>query len=123
MATVIDVNGFDDYQSTAAKHNDKTIFALFTGSVGENGESWCPDCVDAHPVIEKNVTNLPDGAILIRCSVGDRTFWKDQKNVFRTNPDLRLKCVPTLMKVGKPQRLEEGQCADADLVEMLFTGQ
>ena len=45
MAKVIDVNGFEGYSSAIEQNKGKTTFALFTGSVGENGESWCPDCV------------------------------------------------------------------------------
>lgn len=121
MAKTVHVEGFDGYKSAVEENKGKEIFALFSGSPGKDGKSWCPDCVAADPVIESCLSKLPEDAVFIHCSVGDRPFWKDQHNVFRTNPDLRLKCVPTLMKIGKPQRLEEEQCANADLVEMLFT--
>ena len=38
--------------------------------------------------------------------------WKDQNNVFRKDPDLKLKCVPTLLKVGKVSNF---QCLNTPL--------
>jgi hypothetical protein len=52
--------------------------------------------------------------------VGERTFWKDPNCIFRHHETLKLKSVPTLMKWGTPQRIEEGQCAKESLVEMLI---
>ena len=53
--------------------------------------------------------------------VGDRTFWKDQSNIFRTSPLTKLKSVPTLFKWGSPEnRLEEEKCAKPDFVSMLL---
>ena len=34
--------------------------------------------------------------IILFCS----SSWKDQSNAFRTDPNIKLKSVPTLMKVG-----------------------
>ncbi|XP_045173730.2 thioredoxin domain-containing protein 17-like [Mercenaria mercenaria] len=120
MAKIIRVQGYDAYKTAAKENAGKTLFALFTGSHGEDGKSWCPDCVTADPVVEASLSKLPADAVFIHCGVGDRDFWKDQSNVFRKDADLRLKSVPTLMKLGQPNRLEEEQCAKADLVEMLF---
>ena len=47
--------------------------------------------------------------------------WKDQNCVFRTDERTRLKSVPTLLKLGSAQRLQEEQLTDAGLVEMLFS--
>ncbi|GFN96619.1 thioredoxin domain-containing protein 17-like, partial [Plakobranchus ocellatus] len=46
--------------------------------------------------------------------------WKDQNNEFRKDPKLFIKCVPTLLRFGSPQRLEEDQCCKDDLVQMMF---
>ena len=45
MAQIVKVEGFDGYKKTADDNKGKTVFALFTGSVGVDGKSWCPDCV------------------------------------------------------------------------------
>ena len=31
------------------------MFLLFTGSKGEDGSSWCPDCVSSEPVVHKTL--------------------------------------------------------------------
>lgn len=121
MALHVNVQGYDEFKKAAEEHADKTIFALFTGSAGSDGRSWCPDCVTADPIIERNLKHIPADCVFIRCGVGDRAFWKDQNNVFRKDPKLRLTSVPTLLKYGQPQQLKEEQCAKDDLVQMLFT--
>nr|AVK42937.1 thioredoxin domain containing-protein [Oncomelania hupensis hupensis]7XQ3_A Chain A, Thioredoxin domain-containing protein 17 [Oncomelania hupensis]7XQ3_B Chain B, Thioredoxin domain-containing protein 17 [Oncomelania hupensis]7XQ3_C Chain C, Thioredoxin domain-containing protein 17 [Oncomelania hupensis]7XQ3_D Chain D, Thioredoxin domain-containing protein 17 [Oncomelania hupensis] len=120
MVKEIHVEGFEAYSKAAEENNGKNIFALFCGSKDANGESWCPDCVTAEPVIARNLKYAPADSVFIHCSVGERAFWKDQSNVFRKDPVLKLKCVPTLLKPGTPQRLEEEQCADDNLVQMFF---
>ncbi|XP_057294799.1 thioredoxin domain-containing protein 17-like [Hydractinia symbiolongicarpus] len=97
------------------------IFVLFTGSKDSNsGESWCPDCVKADPVIKNNISKIPSDAVFITCSVGDRSTWKDPASPFRTHPKLLLKGVPTLMKWGTPERLGDSECSKDELVSMLF---
>ncbi|XP_041377040.1 thioredoxin domain-containing protein 17-like [Gigantopelta aegis] len=121
MVQKINIEGHDAYCKALEEHKGKTLFALFCGNEDPaTGKSWCPDCVVAEPVVERNLKHVPDDAVLIHCSVGDRPYWKDQNNAFRTDPKLKLKSVPTLMKVGTPQRLEEEQCTKDDLIQMLF---
>ncbi|XP_048780331.2 thioredoxin domain-containing protein 17-like [Ostrea edulis] len=121
MVKKIHVEGLDAYQKAVAENEGKTIFALFSGSTDADGNNWCPDCVSADPVVMRNLKHAEEDAVFIHCGVGDRDFWKDQSNAFRKEPSLQLKCVPTLLRVGKKQRLEEGQCANDDLVQMLFS--
>ncbi|XP_063964551.1 thioredoxin domain-containing protein 17-like isoform X2 [Lytechinus pictus] len=72
------------------------------------------------PVIEKGLAGAPEDAVFIKCSVGDRTSWKDPNNEFRVNEKLRLKGVPTLLQMNSPKKLVEEDCSNADLVEMFF---
>ena len=123
MVIEVHVEGLDNYKKAADEHKGKVIFVLFSGSTDSEGNNWCPDCVAADPVIQKCLSSAPDDAVFIHCGVGDRTFWKDQTNSFRTDPELKLKSVPTLIVLGKSQRLEEEQCAKEDLVKMLFSGE
>ena len=123
MAQKLDVTGFDAFiqKYEELKSTNKTIIGMFSGGKDENtGKSWCPDCVVAQPVVDEALQKASSDTIYIYCSVGGRDFWKDKSNVFRTDSRLRLKSVPTLIKFGTPQRLEEAQCASKDLVEMLF---
>ena len=48
--------------------------------------------------------------------------WKSPDNQFRKHAQYAVNCVPTLVNLGKAQRLEEGGCADAALVKALFEG-
>lgn len=122
MVETIAVEGFDAFAEKLEtyKASGKPIFVLFSGSKDANGKSWCPDCVVAEPVVKKSLTKATEDAVFLYVGVGGRDFWKDPKCIFRTDPRTKLKSVPTLMKVGGPQRLEEEQCAKADMVEMLF---
>merc|ERR1711893_393219 len=109
MVKKLHVEGHAALKETLAdnKSDSNTVFVLFSGSLGADGRSWCPDCVTADPVINECLKNADDDAIFIHCGVGDRSYWKDQSNAFRTDAELRVKCVPTLIRLGKPQRLEE----------------
>eukprot|EP00090_Calanus_glacialis_P012250 TRINITY_DN2072_c0_g1_i1.p1 TRINITY_DN2072_c0_g1~~TRINITY_DN2072_c0_g1_i1.p1 ORF type:complete len:125 (+),score=33.95 TRINITY_DN2072_c0_g1_i1:125-499(+) len=122
MATVVKVEGFEAFQAKVAELS-KTggdIFVMFSGSKDANGVSWCPDCVDAEPVVNGCLSGAADDSHYLYVGVGGRSFWKDQNCVFRTAKETQLKSVPTLIKWGTKQRLEEGQCADKNLVGMMF---
>jgi len=114
------VEGHDAYNQAVEQHKGSVVFAMFSGSKDASGTNWCPDCVVAEPVVAKVVKTAPADAVFIHCGVGQRDFWKDQGNIFRKDPKLLLKSVPTLLKIGTPRRLEEAQCADESLVQMFF---
>ena len=120
MAKFITANSFAEYMKAAesSKSTCSQNFALFTGSLTASGKSWCPDCGRADPVIEEAAKSLPSGTCLITTYI-DRPTWKNQNNEFRKG-DLKLKSVPTLIKLGSEQRLVESECAKKSLVEMLF---
>ena len=122
MVQKIKVEGFDAFNTEVnkVKGSGAPVFVLFSGSKDAGGKSWCPDCVTAEPVVDAGLTKAPEDAVFIYVGVGGRDFWKDPKCVFRTNSQTRLKSVPTLIKWGGPERLEESQCANKDMVEMLF---
>ncbi|XP_068126296.1 thioredoxin domain-containing protein 17 isoform X1 [Hyperolius riggenbachi] len=116
--TEVKVHGFEEYVKEEEKVKGKAAFALFSGDKDEAGESWCPDCVKAEPIIRGELCHLPEGAIFIYCQVGDRPYWKDPTNPFKQK--MHLTGVPTLAKVGTPQKLTEEQCFNAELIRMLF---
>ncbi|CAL1537049.1 unnamed protein product [Lymnaea stagnalis] len=119
MVRSITVEGYEALKK-ALTEVQGPVFILFSGSPDDSGVSWCPDCVKADPVIERNLDRAPEDSTLIHCLVGDRTFWKDPNNEFRKDPQFLVKCVPTLLKFGSPQKLEEEQCCKDDLIRMLF---
>ncbi|VDK76354.1 unnamed protein product [Litomosoides sigmodontis] len=100
---------------------------IFFTSSKDDGKSWCPDCVQVEPIIEKVIKEISssDDADLnltfIECSIGPRTYWKDQTNAFRTDGRFKLKEIPTLLDYSnKAKRLSGEQCANELLVKELF---
>ena len=63
---------------------------------------------------------LDDESIFLYVGVGARDFWKDKNCVFRTDDSPKLKSVPTLIKWKTSKRLEEAQCSQTAMVEMLI---
>ncbi|XP_064392727.1 thioredoxin domain-containing protein 17-like [Halichondria panicea] len=97
------------------------IYLFFCGDRDKaTGESWCPDCVKAEPIVEKVLEKPGVSGVFIKCIVGNRDSWKDPQNVFRQHPDLQLKGVPTLMLWGTQKKLGDEDCSKASLVEMMF---
>ncbi|KAI8783255.1 thioredoxin domain-containing protein 17 [Biomphalaria glabrata] len=119
MVRTISVHGYEAL-TKALSGIQGSVYILFSGSQDEYGVSWCPDCVKAEPVINKNLEKAPSDATFIHCHVGDRNYWKKQDNEFRKDPKFLVKCVPTLLKFGSPQRLEEEQLFKDDLIQMMF---
>jgi len=116
----IAVEGCDAFFTEVEKHNGKTVYVMFSGSKTSDGKSWCPDCVTAEPVVNAQLDQVTSDIVYIYCGVGERAFWKDKTNVFRTNPKLKLTSVPTLIKWKTPMRLTEAECASKDLVADIF---
>lgn len=100
---------------------DGPVFILYSGTKLPNGQSWCPDCVEAEPFIEQGFKTVPEKTHLVTVEVGDRPFWKDLKCPFRTNSTTKLKVLPTLAKWGTQKRLEGNELLRPDLIEMLLT--
>ncbi|XP_014321591.1 thioredoxin domain-containing protein 17 isoform X1 [Myotis lucifugus] len=73
----------------------------------------------AEPVVREGLKHISEECVFIYCQVGEKPYWKDPNNDFKTN--LKITAVPTLLKYGTPQKLVESECLQANLVEMLFT--
>ncbi len=75
--------------------------------------------------------------VLLHVGVGERAMWKDQNNKFRCRlhgnvlptwfilftyfrTEAKIRCVPTLVKWGTAEKLEEAQCAKEDMVQLFF---
>lgn len=111
--------GFEEFDKAVKEHEGKTIFAYFSGSKDTEGKSWCPDCVEAEPVIREGLKHVTEDCVFIYCQVGDKPYWKDPNNDFRQK--LKITAVPTLLKYGTPQKLVESECCQSSLVEMIFS--
>lgn len=100
----------------------KPLFVLFTGAKNHStGMSWCPDCTRADPVIHAALEQVEGGCVLLECIV-DREPYRKPDYLYRTDPKIRLTCVPTLMKWvnGKAlARLDDSQSQVPELVQEL----
>ncbi|EFO83442.1 hypothetical protein CRE_03102 [Caenorhabditis remanei] len=118
--------GYDGFKQTVETiGKGQRIVALFTGSkILTTGKSWCPDCVVAEPVIDQIIKEPPVSETdvhFITVFVGNREVWRDPAVGFRTDPSLKLTCIPTLLEVGKKaKRLTEDQLTNKNLVIEFF---
>jgi hypothetical protein len=94
---------------------------LFFGSEDPGtGASWCPDCVIADPILRRACATLQGDLTLYECPVGERQAWKQRpEHPYRTDPDLHVERIPTLIRVRQGilvGRLVEADCQQRDLV-------
>ncbi|KAL1396684.1 hypothetical protein pipiens_010351 [Culex pipiens pipiens] len=97
------------------------VHVLFTGDKDEQGNSWCPYCVKAAPVVEEALNSgvAAENSHFIAVEI-DRPFWKDLNNPYRKDPRTNLVFLPTLLRWKSPQRLDGERVSSKDLVEMLL---
>jgi hypothetical protein len=80
--------------------DQRRVFIYFFGHKTD-GVSWCSDCVNAAPVLQKC---LDDSELFsandefISVDVGDRDIWKNPENEYRHDKDIRLERIPTLIQ-------------------------
>ncbi|XP_077578843.1 thioredoxin domain-containing protein 17 [Stigmatopora nigra] len=115
----LNVHGYNEFIKAVTDRPGKIIFAYFCGDKDEHNKSWCPDCVRAEPVLKGAMDALPQDSVFIYCQVGDRNYWKNPSNEFKT--ELKLTGVPTLLRYGTPQKLVQDQCVKEDMLRMMFS--
>jgi len=124
MLTKHSVEGFDAFLAKIEElsKEETPLLVYFSGSKNAAGNSWCPDCVTAQPVVESTIEKeVKQPTNYLYVGVGDRTFWKDQGNIFRKSGLTKLKSVPTFFKWTAPgNRLEEEKCTNPDLIQMII---
>jgi hypothetical protein len=94
---------------------------LFFGSEDpQTGESWCPDCVTADPVLRAAIAAGRPDLTLFESPVGLRSAWKNvPDHPYRLHPDLRVARIPTLIRFERGcevGRLVEADCARPEAV-------
>jgi len=112
---VTTINGYADYETTRSRlmnENSGPFLEYFISGRAANGKLWCPDCAAASPVVQKVVKGyLPVGSQLLEVAVGEKSYWKDQNNEFRTQAG--VKCVPMMRWAGSPDKLlNDEECQD-----------
>ncbi|OON20400.1 hypothetical protein X801_03722, partial [Opisthorchis viverrini] len=49
------------------------VYAFFIGTTDpKTGDSWCPDCRTAEPIVEEGTKKMSEKDLFIMCEVGDR---------------------------------------------------
>ena len=81
MAKQIALNGLQELKTYLSSISSaKKYFILFTGSQDEKtGQSWCPDCVVADPVIHQNLKYLDEHSEFLTCYVGNKETYDFSK--------------------------------------------
>jgi len=116
MANITTVNGLEALNNIL---KDKpTPFIVFYADPEDSKISWCPDCSNAEPILQKY---YPKDAEIVYCYVGDRPTWKSKENVFRTHEKFALTSVPTVIDMKSGKRIVEGECSKEDAVKKFFS--
>ncbi len=117
---------FFQFLQQSEQSKPDNLYLLFTGSKNPStGNSWCPDCIRAHPLIEQIAPQVPGNNVLITMNV-DREPYRSQDYVFRKDPKIALRCVPTLIKWvnGKVEaRLNDDQCQQKAALQEFFSSE
>ena len=121
MANQLFVESVDELQRALDDNaGAKGIFIYFWGTADDSGESWCPDCRQADPVIEAGLANATEGIVFIMVAVGDRGAWKNPENAFRVHPSFKVTGIPTLIRWKTDRRLEPEECKKKELIDEFF---
>lgn len=118
----VNIEGYENFVNYIKNLETETrpVYIYFSGSKTSEGVSWCPDCVEAEPVLLQFINNLKRDIVFVYVDVGNREYWKDLACPFRTNPHVKLMVLPSLLKWREVKRLEGSQCANNDLLVMMF---
>lgn len=96
------------------------LFLFFGAEDPQTGESWCPDCVTADPVLRRTIALARRDLTLFECPVGQRSEWKNRpEHPYRVHPLFRVARIPTLVFIEagvERGRLVEADCAVPELV-------
>jgi len=114
------VDEFENCISNAkAEAGEKPLILMFTGAVVEStGRSWCPDCTNAHPIIQDALKD--SDAVLVTLPVHREDF-RNSDLMYRTNNLISLKCVPTLMRwPNTTMRLDDSKSQKKEFIQTLL---
>ena len=105
-------------------NSNTAYYVLFVGAkVFETNESWCIDCRNADPILDKAFElflseNTDKSIHLLVCDVA-RDEYRKPDFPFRLDPRIKLTCVPTLIKYSAKShneigRLNDSQCQQSE---------
>eukprot|EP01040_Poterioochromonas_malhamensis_P001285 gene1285-1360_t len=93
-----DPTSFNEVIDKATQDVDRKLFVLFTATKNPStGLTWCPDCNVASPIIDEVLSKLTTPTTIVICDV-DREPYRTSGYLYRVDPRINLRCVPTLLK-------------------------
>eukprot|EP00727_Mastigamoeba_balamuthi_P007924 m51a1_g3752 hypothetical protein (134) ;mRNA; r:76882-77283 len=126
---IVRVSTHAEAEAIIAEHVSKrqsALFLFFGTEDPQTGDSWCPDCVIAHPGVRAAARKLRPELVLYELPVGARSDWRGESgksNPYRVDERFRIECVPTLCRceagavpAGAPRLVEE-QLVDEKALE------
>ena len=76
------------------------VFVLVEGARDPStGQSWCGDCAQAEPIIERVFSEAKARVSVIRAAVQRSAYAGNAAHPYRTHPQLALQRIPTLYRV------------------------
>jgi thiol-disulfide isomerase/thioredoxin len=91
----------------------KFIFALFTGNPTEAAESWCTDCIVAHPIVNSVARAYEGPAVFYFIPVGTRDEFGDKNHPMKKHYPY-LQAVPTMTLWNEFERWRVADKINAD---------
>ena len=82
--TKLVINSTDEFDGTV-KDLSGDVFLLFYGERKEDGDSWCPDCTAALPVVEAALEGRDAPSTLVEVTV--------VRDEYKGKPDYVYRCV------------------------------
>ncbi|XP_017018007.1 thioredoxin domain-containing protein 17 [Drosophila kikkawai] len=122
MPEYVPVKGFKEMENLLKVHDKKTepIYIYFYGEKDNQGRSWCIDCVEAEETIMTAFrNNAPADCLILVVDVGNRAFWMDKENSFRS-PPFSVEGIPALLHWKGVERLDGDQLRKPNLLELFF---
>ncbi|EGG24758.1 thioredoxin fold domain-containing protein [Cavenderia fasciculata] len=108
---------FHDTLNKVLAETAKKIFVTFVSTKNADGTFWCPDCQRSDPVLNKVFNE--NGSTVIECVIPREGYKGNPEHPYRTDSQIQLKCIPTLIawsKDGPADRLIDADCANEELV-------
>ncbi|KAH8356133.1 thioredoxin domain-containing protein 17 [Drosophila serrata] len=122
MPEYVPAKGFKEMENLLKIHDKKRvpIYIYFYGEKDKHGRSWCIDCVEAEETIMAAFrNNAPADSLILVVDVGNREFWMDKENSFRS-PPYSVDGIPALLHWKGVERLDGDQLRKPNLLELFF---
>ena len=118
------VEGFDAFKAKVEElaGTGADVFVMFSGSKNAEGVSWCPDCVEAKPAIQKLVDA---GSRPIVKGIVTRDEWRgNASHPYKVSPVLKAAGVPSVILFEGENELHRvddlGDFANEDLMGLFL---